>query len=229
MSILNMYVVSRFFRDHDWDFMPFRVWVGFWTAFFLLIVVAFDLSALVRYITRFTEDSFACLIALIFIYQAFLKTFEIANIAPVHTFPEPGTDSVCFCAFPNTSTSVADSYQNETHTTTLPLIMSLHIKFPLNLTLKFPVDLIEAAKNRSVSVSDILDQCTSNGGVLLGNGCEMTSYVPDVFFFSLILFVGTFALSVALVKFRNSLFFPTWVSLTSRISFLTFLKLQMFR
>ena len=189
--------------------MPFRVWVGLWTAFFLLIVVAFDLSALVRYITRFTEDSFACLIALIFIYQAFLKTFEIASIAPVHTYPEPGTDSFCFCAFPNTSTS--EAYQNETHTTTLPLIMSLHIKFPLNLTLKFPIDLIEAAKNRSLSISEVLEQCTLNGGVLLGSGCESSSYVPDVFFFSLILFVGTFSLSVALVKFRNSLFFPTWV------------------
>jgi hypothetical protein len=34
--------------------------------------VALDLSALVRYITRFTEECFACLIALIFIYQAFV-------------------------------------------------------------------------------------------------------------------------------------------------------------
>ena len=35
----------------------------------LFFIVAFDLSALVRYITRFTEESFAVLISLIFIFE----------------------------------------------------------------------------------------------------------------------------------------------------------------
>jgi len=43
----------------------------------LLIIVAFDLSFLVRYITRFTEESFAVLISVIFIYEAFTKTLEV--------------------------------------------------------------------------------------------------------------------------------------------------------
>ena len=42
-------------------------------------MVAFDLSALVRYITRFTEESFALLIALIFIVEAFKKLIHILD------------------------------------------------------------------------------------------------------------------------------------------------------
>lgn len=41
--------------------------------------MAFDLSALVRYITRFTEESFASLIAVIFIAEAFKKLWGMYN------------------------------------------------------------------------------------------------------------------------------------------------------
>jgi sodium bicarbonate cotransporter 8/sodium bicarbonate transporter 10 len=54
-----------------------RVWVGLWTGIALIVMVAFDLSALVRYITRFTEESFAALISLIFIVEAFVKLVKI--------------------------------------------------------------------------------------------------------------------------------------------------------
>ena len=49
----------------------------------LVFIVAFDLSAMVRYITRFTEESFAVLIALIFIVEAFKKLFHILDDYPV--------------------------------------------------------------------------------------------------------------------------------------------------
>jgi len=54
-----------------------------WLSLLLLLMVAFDLSALVRYITRFTEESFAILIALIFIFEAFKKLIHILDEAPV--------------------------------------------------------------------------------------------------------------------------------------------------
>uniref|UniRef100_A0A1I8FJW3 Solute carrier family 4 member 4 n=1 Tax=Macrostomum lignano TaxID=282301 RepID=A0A1I8FJW3_9PLAT len=52
------------------DYLPFRWWIGMWTALLLLVTVALDLSYLVKYITRFTEESFALLIAVIFVYEA---------------------------------------------------------------------------------------------------------------------------------------------------------------
>jgi len=58
-------------------FMSFRFWIGTWITIILLVIVAFDLSFLVRYITRFTEESFAVLISIIFVYEACSKTIEV--------------------------------------------------------------------------------------------------------------------------------------------------------
>jgi len=49
--------------------MSFRFWIGTWIAVILMILVALDASACVCYITRFTEENFATLIAFIFIYK----------------------------------------------------------------------------------------------------------------------------------------------------------------
>lgn len=49
--------------------MSFRFWIGSWITLILVILVAIDASALVCYITRFTEENFATLIAFIFIYK----------------------------------------------------------------------------------------------------------------------------------------------------------------
>ena len=78
--------------------MPLRCWIGLWTTFFLILVVMFDLSALVRYITRFTEESFACLIAIIFIYEAFKKQFHIIDHYGISPDPhaEGAFDCECF-------------------------------------------------------------------------------------------------------------------------------------
>jgi len=54
-------------------------------------------------------------------------------------------------------------------------------------------------------------QCLSLNGTLEGPGCNATQYVPDVFLMSVILFMGTFLLSVILKDFKNSLFFPSGV------------------
>ena len=65
-------------------------------------MVAFDLSFLVRYITRFTEESFAVLISIIFIYEAFSKVAEIYHDYPVGVGYEPGRQNVlpCLCVQP---------------------------------------------------------------------------------------------------------------------------------
>ena len=75
--------------------MPLRCWIGLWTTFFLILIVMFDLSALVRYITRFTEESFACLIALIFIYEAFKKQFAIVDHYGIS--PDPLAEGAFYC------------------------------------------------------------------------------------------------------------------------------------
>ena len=57
-------------------------------------------------------------------------------------------------------------------------------------------------------------ECTSCGWNLTGNACydrRITHSVPDVFFVSLILAIGTFVLAVALRAFRTTGFFPSIV------------------
>lgn len=56
-------------RTMEWDYLSFRMWIGLWSGLILIILVAVDASALVCYITRFTEENFATLIAFIFIYK----------------------------------------------------------------------------------------------------------------------------------------------------------------
>lgn len=62
-------IVYEFCMKVNWDYMTFRFWIGTWVAIILLILVAIDASAFVCYITRFTEENFATLIAFIFIYK----------------------------------------------------------------------------------------------------------------------------------------------------------------
>lgn len=79
-------IIGKFFRrERGWDYMSFRLWIGLWTALILFILVAIDASALVCYITRFTEENFACLIAFIFIMKVrpIISTYKLAYVNKV--------------------------------------------------------------------------------------------------------------------------------------------------
>lgn len=51
-------------------FLETRAWVGLWTGLLLLVLAATDASCLMKYFTRFTDEIFAALISIIFIYAA---------------------------------------------------------------------------------------------------------------------------------------------------------------
>lgn len=57
-------------RKFEIEYLPTLSWVGFWTALFLILLTAVDASSWVRFFTRFTDDTFAALIAVIFVFQA---------------------------------------------------------------------------------------------------------------------------------------------------------------
>lgn len=56
----------------EWQipFLPVYTWVGLWSGLFIILCSVFDLSFLMRYFTRFTDEIFSALIAVIFIYEA---------------------------------------------------------------------------------------------------------------------------------------------------------------
>ncbi|XP_017799361.1 PREDICTED: electroneutral sodium bicarbonate exchanger 1 isoform X2 [Habropoda laboriosa] len=166
-------IVYEFCKKSDWNYMSFRFWIGSWITLILLILVAIDASALVCYITRFTEENFATLIAFIFIYKAIENVLSIGKKYPINTHANDPFDYECWCRPPNGS--LPSSYDNVNWTA--------------------------------------LDQktCQSYNGTVVGDGCSQTHYIPDVFLMSIILFMGTFLLSVELKDFKNALFFPSKV------------------
>ncbi|XP_064542003.1 electroneutral sodium bicarbonate exchanger 1 isoform X13 [Drosophila montana] len=77
-------IVYEFSMAQGWDYMTFRFWIGMWVAVICVVLTAIDASALVCYITRFTEENFATLIAVIFVYKAIENVFVIGKTFPVN-------------------------------------------------------------------------------------------------------------------------------------------------
>lgn len=189
--------IYSFFRGRDWDYMSFRLWIGAWIFLILLVLVAVDASALVCYITRFTEENFATLIAFIFIYKAVENVIKIGVKYPIETVGGAAAN-VCFCEPPKVESS-------------------------LSVNLNWTLLSIEDCKVSSILIQNLQNKCKcfltpssffqNNNGTLVGHGCPGQGYVPDVFLMSILLFLGTFLISVQLKDFKNALFFPSKVSL----------------
>ncbi|KAJ8962422.1 hypothetical protein NQ314_005749 [Rhamnusium bicolor] len=119
-------IVYDFCGTMGWDYLSFRFWIGTWIAIILLILVAIDASALVCYITRFTEENFATLIAFIFIYKAVENVLAIGKKYPVNTTGSTNFSVGCSC-FVNES--VANQYPNIANTTTVNQTLCLVRQF----------------------------------------------------------------------------------------------------
>ncbi|XP_077894383.1 sodium bicarbonate cotransporter 3 isoform X13 [Ictidomys tridecemlineatus] len=73
-------ILFKFCRDYHLSYLSLRTSIGLWTSFLCIVLVATDASSLVCYITRFTEEAFAALICIIFIYEALEKLFHLGEI-----------------------------------------------------------------------------------------------------------------------------------------------------
>uniref|UniRef100_A0A8C5HJM2 Anion exchange protein n=1 Tax=Gouania willdenowi TaxID=441366 RepID=A0A8C5HJM2_GOUWI len=69
----------KFCQAHNFEYLTGRVWIGFWLIFIVLVIVAAEGSFLVRYISPFTQEIFAFLISLIFIYETFSKLIKVTS------------------------------------------------------------------------------------------------------------------------------------------------------
>ncbi|XP_076368685.1 sodium-driven chloride bicarbonate exchanger-like isoform X3 [Tachypleus tridentatus] len=164
-------IVYSFCRDHGLEYLPLRLWIGLWTSAILMVLVSLDASALVCYITRFTEENFATLISMIFIYKAIEKVLHINHDYPFETHTTSLVNQSCYCAPSENSSIIGQPLVNWSSLST--------------------------------------DECGYYNGTLEGDGCTPHKYVPDVFLFSIILFLGTFTLSVILKDFKFTSFFPS--------------------
>ncbi|CAN9504384.1 unnamed protein product [Ophioblennius macclurei] len=175
-------LLFNFSKENEFDYLEFRLWIGLWSAFLCLVLVATDASFLVQYFTRFTEEGFSALISFIFIYDAFKKMLKLAHHNPINSDYDPNlvTQYDCRCT-PGNSSELLDitAWTNSTD---------------------LPADATWASLT--------MEQCRAFDGKLVGEAC---GYVPDITLMSLILFFGTYSCSMGLKKFKTSRFFPTRV------------------
>ncbi|KAG8566489.1 hypothetical protein GDO81_013274 [Engystomops pustulosus] len=85
------------------EYIVARVWVGFWLILIVIIVVACEGSFLVRFISRFTQEIFAFLISLIFIYETFSNLAKIFLAHPLKAQYNESTAHIASEPQPNTA------------------------------------------------------------------------------------------------------------------------------
>ncbi|XP_038653243.1 sodium bicarbonate cotransporter 3-like isoform X4 [Scyliorhinus canicula] len=179
-------ILFKLCKNYELSYLSLRASIGLWTTLLCLTLVATDASSLVCYITRFTEEAFAALICIIFIYEALEKLFSLGEKFPfnMQNNPETLTQYSCACVEPSN---------------------------PSNKTLNIWYRENTSADNiswRNLSVSN----CQRYGGIFVGPACgQHGPYVPDVLFWSVILFFATFFLCSFLKQFKTKRYFPTKV------------------
>ncbi|XP_032093106.1 sodium bicarbonate cotransporter 3 isoform X1 [Thamnophis elegans] len=182
-------ILFKFCKDYGLSYLSLRTSIGLWTSFLCILLVATDASSLVCYITRFTEEAFAALICIIFIYEALEKLFHLGEVYPfnMHNDLDKLTLYSCVCAEP-------PNPSNETLELWMKANTSLDTIPWTNLTVK---------------------ECNNLHGIFVGSACEHHGpYFPDVLFWSVILFFTTFFLSSFLKQFKTKRYFPTKVRST---------------
>ncbi|XP_028256209.1 sodium bicarbonate cotransporter 3-like isoform X5 [Parambassis ranga] len=182
-------ILFKFCNDYGLSYLSLRTSIGLWTAFLCLVLVATDASSLVCYITRFTEEAFAALICIIFIYEALEKLFHLGEHYPVnmHNNLDNLTLYSCQCSAPANASDQLVQHWNQTG---------------------YEPDSVPWS---SLNVS----MCKLLHGEFVGSACgHHGPYIPDVLFWSIILFFTTFFLSSFLKQFKTERYFPTKVRST---------------
>nr|XP_005297164.1 sodium bicarbonate cotransporter 3 isoform X16 [Chrysemys picta bellii] len=182
-------ILFKFCKDYGLSYLSLRTSIGLWTSFLCIVLVATDASSLVCYITRFTEEAFAALICIIFIYEALEKLFHLGELYAfnMHNDLDKLTLYSCVCSEPQNPS-------NETLQMWLKTNTSVDTITWTNLT---------------------VSECKKFHGVFLGSACGHDGpYIPDVLFWSVILFFTTFFLSSFLKQFKTKRYFPTKVRST---------------
>nr|XP_054750105.1 anion exchange protein 3-like isoform X1 [Lytechinus pictus] len=195
-----------FSKQMNIELLPFRAWIGIWTFLIATICVAVEGSVLVRHFTRFTEEIFALLISIIFIYETVsgLKYVACQN---------PFQENYCLADLNSTYPPIYNSssiYARPTdiiqqfNVTTSPILSSV-----TSSSLSHGLD-------EHVTYFDIMMNATDHYGddkYSGKSGKKKKCYVPsgwdpkpNTTLMSIILTFGTFFIAFFIRQFRNSRF-----------------------
>uniref|UniRef100_A0A8C1NU81 Anion exchange protein n=1 Tax=Cyprinus carpio TaxID=7962 RepID=A0A8C1NU81_CYPCA len=189
-------ILFKFCSDYGLSYLSLRTSIGLWTAFLCIVLVATDASSLVCYITRFTEEAFAALICIIFIYEALEKLFQLGEMFPfsMHDNLDNLTFYTCQCSSPSNITEKMVQAWNQSGFNPETINWS-DLDVPCFFFHPF-----------------FFKNCKNLHGEFVGPACGHNGpYIPDVLFWSVILFFTTFFLSSFLKQFKTKRYFPTKV------------------
>ncbi|XP_034533530.1 sodium-driven chloride bicarbonate exchanger-like isoform X3 [Notolabrus celidotus] len=179
-------ILFKFCKDYGLSYLSLRACIGLWTAFLCLLLVATDASSLVCYITRFTEEAFAALICIIFIYEALEKLLHLGVHYPINKNNnlQKLTMYSCACVEPTNPSNDTLQYWDERNITASQVNWTM-------LEVK---------------------ECEMFHGEFEGSACGPHGpYIPDVLFWCVVLFFSTVLMSAFLKEFKTSRYFPTKV------------------
>ncbi|XP_076859016.1 sodium-driven chloride bicarbonate exchanger isoform X2 [Brachyhypopomus gauderio] len=179
-------ILFKFCKEYGLSYLSLRTCIGLWTAFLCILLVATDASSLVCYITRFTEEAFASLICIIFIYEALEKLIHLGETYPINMNNnlDKLTSYACACMEPVNPSNATLGYWEQHNITAAEIYWE------------------------ALEVED----CVEKRGVFVGSACGPHGpYIPDVLFWSVVLFFSTVAMSAFLKEFKTSRYFPTKV------------------
>ncbi|XP_072325073.1 anion exchange protein 3-like [Scyliorhinus torazame] len=108
----------KFSKNQRLDYLTGRVWIGIWLMIIVIITVAFEGSLLIRYISPFTQEIFAFLISIIFIYETFNNLYEVFEENPLLSIYPP-----IKLQRSNSTQHVVGSTQMQPNTALLSLVM----------------------------------------------------------------------------------------------------------
>uniref|UniRef100_A0A8B9K9B4 Anion exchange protein n=1 Tax=Astyanax mexicanus TaxID=7994 RepID=A0A8B9K9B4_ASTMX len=179
-------ILFKFCKEYGLSYLSLRTCIGLWTAFLCILLVATDASSLVCYITRFTEEAFASLICIIFIYEALEKLIHLGETSGLFIVVP---SECCHCL----SVSITACWLN-TECNYFHLVPSVCESAHLYV------------------LCCVSQDCIEKKGVFVGSACGPHGpYIPDVLFWSVVLFFSTVAMSAFLKEFKTSRYFPTKV------------------
>ncbi|XP_061552199.1 sodium-driven chloride bicarbonate exchanger-like isoform X3 [Phycodurus eques] len=179
-------ILFKFCKDYGLSYLSLRACIGLWTSFFCLLLVATDASSLVCYITRFTEEAFASLICIIFIYEALEKLVHLGVHYPINKNNnlQKLTQYSCTCVEP---------------------------RDPSNDTRLFWEERNITASQVNWTTLEVTE-CEDLHGEFEGSACGPHGpYIPDVLFWCVVLFFSTVFMSAFLKEFKTRRYFPTKV------------------
>ncbi|KAL0963788.1 hypothetical protein UPYG_G00313590 [Umbra pygmaea] len=177
-------ILYKFCKENGLSYLSLRTCIGLWTAILCLLLVATDASSLVCYITRFTEEAFASLICIIFIYEALEKLIHLGEHYPINMNNnlDKLTQYSCLCVEPPDPSNATLQYWEQNNITASEVYWE------------------------ALEVKD----CIEKRGEFVGSACGPHGpYVPDVLFWSVVLFFSTVFMSAFLKEFKFSRYFPT--------------------